>query len=669
MTGQILNQLGNLPILFVVRMDREFSNIRDLDDFDNSSADIKYSIDANSRKIEFYVPVGFVKYTSSPYNEGERYLIAFILEMFSNLIEELTRGKGLGRDRIEQIIDEIIPFGNKKMILTATGERDLTVADIDIEEPRNIPKADASFILENQVIWLNYTPSIPKKIKGDKAQIGLFNALVSLHFEQLRQKIKEYDGTKLLMFVMRRHESLIQTRSFRKINYPAKFLCYSKFYDVSQEFFDSESALNAGNLSYRVLIEFIACLMPKGNKAINDDDVDMLIAQTEKIIQYGSISDEVNYGVRSVEVGLLPSGRIGIDRSAGENAFKDFSTHVYSEEFDRYKANFDQSFWRRGKDEGRPGEANPEIERENEIFKKGWGVGIYDILPLSHALCYYIFGKSKSVEIFSESELTSLLGELTDFTEAEIIAYIRVFEFPQRPDILQAPNGYANTEIYPWRYNRRLSYLMKPLIALNVEGQRLFIISARHLWKSSENIIGAFENGILKVNNEFHGITQLIAKQNLLKGKEYRNEVYEWLVNNLSLTVIEHEVKISPRGYFKASSDVGDIDILAIDHHRRIIYSIECKNTHQAKVAYDFKMEIDTYLGIPPKGGLIAKHVNRDKWLNENKSLVLSKLRIGESYTIYSLVVSKHVLPTKFLRPIAIKLISFHELKRDGLPG
>ena len=177
-----------------------------------------------------------------------------------------------------------------------------------------------------------------------------------------------------------------------------------------------------------------------------------------------------------------------------------------------------------------------------------------------------------------------------------------------------------------------------------------------------------FNNGTLKVDKSSIKIQQLIADRNAIKGNEYRQEVYKWLLHNTALKINQYEVKIGPRGHLIAENDMGDIDILAIDHKKHIIYSIECKNTHQAKVAYEFRMEINTYLGEPPKKGLISKHINRDKWLHDNKKYVLSNLGLDDRYKIFSLVVSKHLLPTRYLRPIELKIISFHELRKNGLP-
>jgi RecB family endonuclease NucS len=74
-----------------------------------------------------------------------------------------------------------------------------------------------------------------------------------------------------------------------------------------------------------------------------------------------------------------------------------------------------------------------------------------------------------------------------------------------------------------------------------------------------------------------------------VKGKEFRNEVANWLKQKPNLEVIPHEYKIPRKGQAK---DYGDIDVLAFDKKKKIIYCIECKNTKQ----YNTLEKLDHYL-------------------------------------------------------------------------
>ncbi|HLX92923.1 MAG TPA: hypothetical protein VKR32_14665, partial [Puia sp.] len=643
-----ISQLGTRPVLFSVSMDKEFKGLKDLDDYDNREISIKYQINKNTRMIRLEIPVGILQFISRPTNAGEQYLMRSILGMLGMLMEALGTGKSLDPDDNDYIIRTTVPLGPRKMMIMATGDRDLGVAEIDIDEPRIMPKCDISFLLQNQVAWLGYRNPIPKRIENNEGKIRLFNELVSLHYNRLCTELGKYDGLSLILFLMRRHESLIQDRSFRKINYPAKLSCFGKYYDVYEQFSQSEQELTYSSLAMRVLIEFVACKLPTGSEQINDDDADMLMVMAGKIVQYGSLSDEIRFDIRRMEVGLLPSGRIGVDMRNGNEGLEEFTKKLYGEEFDSYTRDFEMAFHRRSKNEGQKRKLDEKLEQENEVFKRIWGIGLYDIPVISHFMAYHLFGKGKSVEIISEREFTDLIKEL-DFSEKEITSYLNQLRFLQREDILTPPEGYTKQDTFPWRYNRPISYLLRPIVRIKDEQGYKLIISARHLWTATENLVSSFRMGTLKVDKTQKELQQLVAKQNGIKSREYRNEVFRWLRDNTFLRVTEHEVKISTTGFFKVAGDKGDVDVLAIDEEKKIIYSIECKNTHQSKVAYEFRHEIDNYLGKDGKPGMIEKHVKRGAWLQENLNYVSEKLGLQPGYRIVSLVVTRNILP--FISP------------------
>ncbi len=663
-----INQLGQRPVLFSVSMDEKFHTINNMFEPQEAETNMKYLINKGARTIDIKIPIGIIQFLSRPDNEGEQELMAFILDMLGLLIEATGSGIKLGGYERDRLIQSTVPLGIKKMMILATGDRDLCIAKVDVQKPRIIPKSDVSNILQNQVKWLGYKCPVPEKISDDKGKIKLFNDLAYLHYEKLRRLIQHYDGLPLLLFLMRRHEPLLQERSFRKVNYPAREACFGKYYNVYDEFSETERHLTLSSLAMRVLIEFVACKLPTGKKQANDDDIDYMLATTSEIIQYGSLSDEIKYKIRQMDVGLLPSGRIGVNLKEGNAEFQEFTEKLYGEEYDSYTKDFKNAFYRNTEADNQKVKPDEYFEYTNTVFRQVWGIGLYDIPVVSHWIAHYLFEKNKSVETFIEGDFVNLLRSEGGFSETEISSYINQLSFLERQDILLPPLGYKKEDTYPWRYNRPISYLSKPVIRLKIENDYMIIISVRHLWGATENLVSGFGMATLKVDKNQKELQQLLARQNAIKGKEYRNEVFNWLRSNCPfLRVMDYEVKISPRGFFKAAEDKGDIDILAIDDTEKVIYSIECKNTHQSKVAYDFRREIDNYLGNDKSPGMINKHVKRDIWLRENIKYVTGKLKVGSDYSIVSLVVTRHILPAVSTQVREMPVVSFYELTKFGL--
>jgi hypothetical protein len=664
LSRDFINRLGAPPISILLSLDEEFYNMDDLETIERTKAFFKYKVDPSNRHISFTLPIQIVHYFSTADNRGEHYLMKFVLDALGDLMEKIGVGKRLDETIRDEVVSKTIPLGNKKMITIVSGERDLKISDVDTGDGRKIPKADISYLLETQVSLLKCEKPIPRKIGSKSEKVELLNRLVKLHFDKVVEKISQYDTIPFLLFLMRRHESLIQKRAFRKLNYPVRQACYAQYFNVFEEFSKTEAELNEANLSMRVLIEFTACMMPTGDKAPNDDDVDMLLAHCIELVNYGAISDGINYDIENPEIGLLPSGRIGMNKDFEENTLKVFKQNMYNEEFDSYHESF-KEFFRKRSDFKQVGVQDHYTIKFNKIFKEEWGIALFDIFVVCYIIASYLFKEKKSLDIISVDKFYSLITEDSRITNEEINAFCEQMSFIKRENILKAPLGFKSWEIYPWRYNRRLSYLMKPLIPVTIDEKKHFVLSARHLLMAGENLLSLFYDGTLKVDSTKKKILQLLAERNRIKGAEYRNEVADWLVMNTSLDVHEHEAKISPNGLLKAESDKGDIDIIAIDRSNKIIYSIECKNTSQSKMAYDYKSEIDTYLGVDGKEGLIQKHINRHRWLTENCEIVLKTLRLAEKHQIISVVISKNILPMKHLRFIEVPIVSFYEVRSN----
>ena len=248
--------------------------------------------------------------------------------------------------------------------------------------------------------------------------------------------------------------------------------------------------------------------------------------------------------------------------------------------------------------------------------------------------------------------------------EENIAAYIEYMAMVTRGkmDIPKELNDFP--EIFPWRFNRKYSYVRRPILKMkNENNSYTFYWSARHIDMASDNILALFHNGALKVENNKKAINKLLAKRNNIKGKEFREEVFDWLTKSPNLKVIPYEVKIKENGMFNADRNYGDVDIMAFDIKNKILYSIECKNTKQAKIMYDFQNDLKNYFEKQ-----IPKHLNREKWLKKNINDVLQVFKIERNnFKVKSVIISSYQLPIKFMEKTKIPIYSLNEIKMNSI--
>jgi len=90
---------------------------------------------------------------------------------------------------------------------------------------------------------------------------------------------------------------------------------------------------------------------------------------------------------------------------------------------------------------------------------------------------------------------------------------------------------------------------------------------------------------------------------------------------------------------------------------------IECKNTKQAKVMYDFHFDSKNYLDKQ-----LPKHIKRGEFISNNLEQLSRKVNINlKGFTVSPIVISSYQLPVKYLHDIEIPIYSFQEIKRVRL--
>lgn len=657
-----VNSLGKLPVEFIIEIDKKYNSFTtvDFNKIEEKEDDITYEISPALRKIFFYININFFIRLHKNDNSGEQYLMLIILEAFSQLLVELNLDP-IGSKVIKTSIHNNIPIGAAKMILTADSSYNLKMDNRYIAHPRYISKADTSIVLEELVTWMNLENQLPQKITEKKEKHELFVKCVVTLISKLRELLQQYDYIELIKFLMYNHEAIIQVSEFRKIHIPAKIACFSKYDNIIKDYKDTESKIVNSSLAYRSLIEFIVAEPFNGNKKPNKDEVDFILAIMDEILYFGALQDLVKYDINSPEVGLLQSGRIGVSKEFFTDTLSEYHKSNIDDEIVDYKSNFKNQF--KIKNEIINNEDTKETEynkKINKIFDETWGITLSQLDDISNFLAEHCIINEKSYCTLKEESIYKLIKENSEYSDKIIKCYLDILSLESRGKMDVPPVGYQYTEIYPWRYNRMISHLRKPIIKLkNDKSKNIYIWSARFLIKATDNIIYLFYDGSLKLPKEQTKLQNLLAERNNHKGKEFRNEVVEWLHKNTDLEVINFEVKIKKKGFLSADKDYGDIDILAFDHKNKIIYCIECKNTKQAKVIYDFQRDINNYLDKQ-----LPKHINRGKWLEVNKEQLNAKFNNSfVDYKVISLVVSSFQLPVKFTNEVEIPLYSFNDIK------
>ena len=619
----------------------------------------------DSYQITVLIPWQLTKSVSMAGNLAERQLMQGVLTGLNELYNQQTRQFFMTTQALSELLQSVMHNPLQRMILPRS-VHDNPKADARwiTTSPRDISDAEINYLLESLTSYLTPGRVIPAEIATVKEKNDLCHEIVTALVNRLDSKLDQFETDALLEHLMQMHEAVTHEKEYNETRIPARIACFSDYRSEVNKLRRSQNNLTTAGMITRCLIEFAAAIPRSGTKPVNDDDIDELLAIVEQIVNWGTTSDILNMGFDDMWMGLLPSGRIGTDK-AFYNEYLNNYKQAYTEEqvsnyMDTYAALNNKST---AKNSGE----SPLFDEINAAFAAQFGVSLRNHLALHWAMADVARQQGTSVLRISEKDLfTQVSLIIRDYTEDMFHASLHMLTLKSRSSLGLAPSGYKNYDVFPWRLNRELSFLRRPVYRNTTNSESYYLYGFRHLWAAGENLMSIIYSGRFN-DPKYKKMKQVLGQINDMKGKKYRNEVCQWLTQNTSWQVISHEVEIPPESMY------GDIDVLAWDASTKIIYSIECKNTVPARNVYEMKGELDKYLGEDGQSGMIQKHVRRDEWLRQHteQACVWLKADATADITIKSIILTSFELPAGYItqKKPPLPIVSFRMLKNNLQSG
>ena len=615
--------------------------------------------------VQIYLERSVLFMVSGGTNYGERFLI-------SSLLKELLPLKDI---EVNSILDAYMPLGSAKMIIISTSATNEMLDNRWLCPPITLTKA-------TEHVMLDYMPQVMADnncdIKGvinneaDKQQF--LHDLVRLLLERLNREIRRFNKVTLLKRLVEVNESLLWQREQGAIRVPAKIMCFGEGAYESQRHLEEDRTLTESSLAARCLVEYVVSIKDElEGLHVGADEIEFMMSLMRAVCTLGSQADALKLGLSDVSVEKLESGRYSISDDIFHDGVISFAEANIEEEMNAHIALFSRrldGLKVGSSNKSRRNKSAISSDEVNDAFRKDWGVSFADIDAFCFGCyCVCINHQTSSLNIGADEFVKELHDNQPKLTVEAISICLQHFTLRSRSNYLAAPKGYADHEVYPWVYNREFSYIRRFILSYSNMGKECFILGPRSAMAALRQLTTLLGNGRLK--DETAALKSLRGKFNDLKGRVFNDKVRDYLKGAGSLTVFDYEVKISPNGNLKADKNYGDIDVLAFDRERKIVFSIECKDTEKARNVREMKTELDKYLGRPETGkvGYLEKHCKRHDWLIEHIEDVKSLIKEADDIEIVSFVLTSEVIPLTYIskNPPALPIIAFSNLQSSGV--
>lgn len=559
---------------------------------------------------------------NQPDNNAERELAATLLRGIHELAAANV-GESLVERQIAAAIEQYAPLGPKKKINLITDVNDAALLDGPLPPARYVQDPDAEPILDSAGRLAVEELGLAVGSIPDDKRNKILNAIVAHHLEELRALIATLSPDGLLEYLIDNHEALLHHRAISQIKYPSEAAAYGEGQQLEQLRKEIPRSANAG-VALRFLIEYVAACPPRGVRPISLDLFDQLLALASQIANRGWTSDIVKYGLgQRLELSILESGRLGIKREetyfTGQEAYLDARVPSVADIALRsYRSHWGE----------RKHVSEELIDRLDIAAKAEWGVSMRELGQLYGELENVAFRRQGAATAVPRSKLIAELFQELGFAQEVVERGLELLTLEPRDDFLSVPPPFELPDLYPWRYNRELSYMRRPLILRKGRGEPAIIWGPRHVEAAGHYLLDLVTSERLKArSNEMKTLMTELRQE---ETAAFVDEVAKRL-EGAAMVVDRNVKKIGGKRITRRNGKdlAGDLDILAADKQRKVLHVRECKDLEGARTPAELSNELRHNFAVAgDKRSAADRHLERIAWVEQHLDATLEHLGV-----------------------------------------
>lgn len=433
---------------------------------------------------------------------------------------------------------------------------------------------------------------------------------------QLRDLLRQFDRASVIRQTLAVHEAVIQDRDHWRRTAQAVIALYKSDEDVFAVAGERESDRNQISLPARTILEMAICECPvSGGRELSRWDLDDMLAKAALFVEVATDSDAVKLDLVEPVIRLHANGEYTIDRSFHETIIRPFLTNYLREEFEGAAGDYSKLYQRKRRTERMRAD---EIYSTafNDAFKTEFGLTPDEAVDGFAELMDLAVEQNSVIVQTTLGELRERLIRVRGLSTEACESYLKTFGLFHRPDWAQPPAGFNNKDLEPWRFRRRLSATVRPLLIFGEQDFDTVFFGAGGLQLGFAYLLERAESGQLPADKFFitAAMKKYIGAVNNERGHAFARSIAEklrqqgWQARN--------EVNMSELGAPQKAAD-GDIDVLAWKPSGEVLL-IECKRLQLARTVAEIAEICRRFRGEAKDE--LDKHVRRVNWVSQNPS-------------------------------------------------
>lgn len=604
-----------------------------------SAAAVPPVVKFDGEAINIKCPPEYLRSFVSSKNSGDRMMVKAILDGAREML-----GHSVDQHELDGVIAAVVPNDEARFFhaLPAHDPVQISQAALDLPDPRFVQEEDRAL----SRLWIAEEAGNPKPgpVTFDKAQ-ALLHRAVDITWSRIKSLLSQLDRASVIeRALVNAMASEMDRLSWRQTAAALRAL-HEDTEDVirSANHRESQRALCAS--ASRALVEMAVCTSPKtGGKSCGLVEFDALLAELSTMLECASQSDAINHGLVVREPAVTAHGWFNFDeefiRGIQQPYMNTHGERAFLSAADDYGANFEA-----------PSGAGGEIDAAFlAAFVAEFGIGIEQLFQLSAVIAQECISQQLPLVRMTKRQFISLMQrelaiELTVAEQAYDAFALKERSKWDQPKPLNA----SARDWYPWRFNRRLSLMRRPIVQIGDGDDATLLVSATGLENTGRYLWGALS---ARLPAEMFSSTEMIQWIGTAAERE-GHRFNEAVVNRFRQMgfVVQAEVKMTALG---GSAVLGDVDVVAWSKTASTVYIVESKRLCFARTIGEIGERLREYTDLAAPGEdrtPIQKHLDRLNFLKGHlKELALVVGHDAASIKLQSALVTDYLVPMQFSR-------------------
>jgi hypothetical protein len=597
---------------------------------------------SKKNQINLIIPQGFLRQFNVEKNTAEQRIVEVILKGAA-----ILAGNPIDPDIFKSLTREIVRNDDARYFhIVETQEIEQIIGTRGYPKPAFVGEEDVT-IAELGLADLVGRPEVGDIVVGQEACRKFLQTTVEKLWERIENKLLRFSRLSLVRVCFLAIDELARDEAHWNLTTRSLFALHENQSDATDVFRKRRSQWAAANIGNRLLIETgqYACPISGGMDFTMADHSDLL-AEVTLLITFAHHRDAVAYGFLKAEIQIYPNGEIDVDHEFYNKTLSKYlssrSDEVSKAAAERYSRYFETITSQEEVDE-----INNRLTKLGKVFEIEFGFGIPGLMKISEVWRMLAVKSESLCGEITEQVMMEILLQHCNFSLEEADAFLARLTLPIRNAWnLDFPPRCKREDVYPWRYRRQLSLLLRPLVESS-KSPRKWIISTSFFEKSIKHIIRNIESADFP--ERFFSSDEMrlyIGRKVNQRGHDFAKKVFDLFIDNKLESRLE--VEMNTLGAAKKLG-LGDIDVLAWNSVTGIVYAVECKRLLPSLTVREVIQRLEDFRGDTKEKDSLGRHLRRVEWLNQNLKSLSDFTQIPtELIKIHPLLVTNDLVPMQF---------------------